>query len=141
MSGGRPGRALAITLGLTLLVACQSPPADPPPSGKAGSKPAKDSGPLPATGLAADGKQLFVTRGCVACHRAPGVPEAQGTIGPNLAGLASRPKIAGTLDNTSDNMLKWLMNPPAMKPGTAMPSIGLGEEEARKLAAFMETLR
>ena len=117
---------------LALVTACQGAPARP-----AGT-------PVPLGPEAAEGKALFVSRGCVACHRAPGVPEAQGTIGPNLRGIgdpAAHPKIAAVLDNTPENMVRWLMNPPAVKPGTAMPSIGLGEADARKLTAFMETLK
>lgn len=87
------------------------------------------------------GKQLFVARGCVACHRAPGVSEAVGTAGPNLAGFASRPKIAAVIDHTPANTKRWLMNPAALKPGTAMPNLGLNDEDATNLTAFLETLK
>ena len=117
---------------LALVAACQAAPAEP------------TTAPVPLSAEAAEGKSLLVSRGCVACHRAPGVTEAQGTIGPNLRGvgnLSSHPKIAGVIDNTPENMVRWLMNPQAVKPGTAMPSIGLSEADARKLTAFMETLK
>jgi cytochrome c2 len=119
-------------LAIPLVLGCQSSAASP----------AVPSEPLSAA--ATTGKQLFVSRGCGACHRAPNVPEAGGTIGPNLRGVGDpqhHPKIAGVLDNTPDNMVRWLMNPPAVKPGTTMPSIGLGEDDARNLAAFLETLK
>jgi cytochrome c1 len=45
------------------------------------------------------------------------------------------------VDNTPEYMVRWLMNPQAIKPGTAMPSIGLNEADARKLTAFMESLK
>jgi hypothetical protein len=35
----------------------------------------------------------------------------------------------------------WLIDPPAMKPGTAMPAMGLTEQEARHMAAFLYTLK
>jgi cytochrome c2 len=93
---------------------------------------------------AATGQQLFVSKGCVACHRAPGVPEAVGTVGPNLRGVgntSAHPKIAGTLDNTPDNLKRWLMNPSGAKPGTSMPSLGLTDAEATSLTTFLETLK
>jgi cytochrome c2 len=90
------------------------------------------------------GKQLFLTKGCVACHRAPNIPEAQGTIGPNLRGVgnpAAHPKIAAVVDNTPENMQRWLLDPSKLKPGTAMPNLGLTDEEARNLVALMETFQ
>ena len=117
---------------LALVAACQATPAAP------------TEAPVALGPEASEGKSLFVSRGCVACHRAPNVPEAQGTIGPNLRGVgnpSSHPKIAAVTDNTPDNMVRWLMNPQAVKPGTAMPSIGLSEADARKLTAFLETLK
>src|SRR5205814_8472996 len=44
---------------------------------------------------AAEGQQLIASKPCVGCHTIPGIPGANGTIGPNLAGVASRTKIAG----------------------------------------------
>jgi cytochrome c2 len=116
-------------------------PAKPQPGAaeKPGEKPSA-GGP----GDPARGKQLFVQKGCTACHVAPGVPEATGTIGPSLAGIASKPKIlssTGELDNTPDNMVRWIMNPPAVKPTTQMPPLGVTEAEARDIAAFLQTLR
>jgi cytochrome c len=131
---GDPTRAGLVLAGLALLVsACTSSAA---PAAKRGA-----GDPSPA---AAEGKTLFVSRGCIACHRAPGVPEAQGTIGPNLRGVGdpnAHPKIADAVQNTHDNLVRWLVNPPAVKPGTAMPSLGLSQDEAGKIAAFLETLK
>src|SRR5215208_4600977 len=76
------------------------------------------------------GRRLMIEKGCGACHTARGVPEATGSIGPALTGIASRPKIADTLPNTPENMKRWMANPPAVKPGTTMPSLGLSSKEA-----------
>jgi cytochrome c2 len=38
-------------------------------------------------------------------------------------------------------MIRFLRNPPAVKPGTLMPALGISEEEARHMAAFMYTLQ
>ena len=100
--------------------------------------------PAPLSGAAAAGRQLFVEKGCVACHKAPGVAEAQGTVGPNLAGVgnpAAHPKIAAVIDNNSENLKLWLQDPQKVKPGSAMPSLGMSETELTNLTAFLETLK
>ena len=108
-------------------------------SGRGSSAPAGKADPL-----AAAGKQLFVAKGCIACHRAPGVPEATGTIGPSLADIGNpskRPKLAANVDNNRDNLKRWVLNPQGLKPGTTMPNLGLSDDEANKLVAFLETLK
>lgn len=92
-------------------------------------------------GDAQAGRKLLIEKGCGACHTARGVPEATGSIGPALTGLAGRPKIADTLPNTPENMKKWISNPPAVKPGTMMPSLSLSDKESNDLVAFLETLK
>ena len=88
----------------------------------------------------AQGRQAFLTRGCVACHQVQGIREATGSLGPSLTGIAGRPTIAGTLPNTPENLRAWLIDPHAFKPGTMMPNLGLTESEATDLVAFLETL-
>ncbi len=80
------------------------------------------------------GRSLMAALGCGACHRIPGVVGAHGRVGPSLAGLAGRPYIAGGLPNTADNLIRWLLNPPALAPATAMPDMGLRPEQARAIA-------
>lgn len=88
------------------------------------------------------GRALFVSKGCVACHTVQGVPGATGKVGPELTGVASRPTIAGgVLETTPDNLKRWLKNPPGVKPGTAMPNLGLSDEEVDNLVAFLLTLK
>jgi cytochrome c2 len=138
LASGRPGgRRLRLALasaGLAgLLAGCQAAAAPPE------SPPAASSDPRVETG-----RQLFAAKGCGACHRAPGVPEAGGTIGPHLRGIgdpSAHPKIGAVVDNNGENMKRWLLNPQQVKPGTAMPSLGLTEGEAESIAAFLETLK
>ena len=109
-----------------------------------GQPPAAAAGPEVAPGSpAAEGAQIIATKPCVGCHTIPGVPGATGTVGPNLAGVASRTKIAGgAVPNTGpDDLKKWIMNPGALKPGTAMPNVGLTDDEATKIVAYLETLK
>lgn len=79
--------------------------------------------------------------GCGSCHRIPGVARAEGRVGPPLDGLADRIYLAGELTNTPDNLIRWLRSPQEVSPGTAMPDVGLTEEEARHIAAYLLTLR
>lgn len=92
---------------------------------------------------AALGAQLIATKPCVGCHTIPGIPGATGTVGPNLAGVASRSKIAGgAVPNAGpDDLKKWILNPAALKPGTAMPNVGLTDDEATNIVAYLETLK
>jgi mono/diheme cytochrome c family protein len=78
---------------------------------------------------------------CPTCHVIPRVTGATKNIGPPLAGMASRSYIAGALANTQDNMVKWLESPPRVKPGTAMPDLGLNAQDARDIAAYLATLK
>jgi cytochrome c oxidase subunit 2 len=96
-----------------------------------------------AAGDPAVGAQLIQQKGCGACHTIPGIPGANGTIGPNLAGVASRKTIAGgAVPNNGPSDLKaWIMNPPALKPTTIMPNLGLTDQEATNIVAYLETLK
>jgi cytochrome c1 len=35
----------------------------------------------------------------------------------------------------------WIQDPNALSPGTAMPSLGIGPDEARDVAAYLYVLR
>lgn len=82
---------------------------------------------LPAAGqpapsdAAARGQIAFVRKGCIGCHIISGVPQAQGRTGPNLTHFGSRYTIAaGVLENTDENLKRWLHNPDEVKPGNVM---------------------
>jgi cytochrome c2 len=91
-------------------------------------------------GDAEQGKRLVEQYQCGACHNIPGVPAAQGMAGPPLTAFARRAYIAGRYPNLPDTLVQWLVNPPAMKPGTAMPDLSVSPDEARHMAAFLYTL-
>src|SRR3990170_2870982 len=125
--GARYWTVMGMLIGAIGLVGCQNPPSRPPAKA------------VELSGAAAAGKEVFLSKGCIACHRAPNVPEAQGTLGPNLAGIGNpttHPKIAAVVDNTPENMKRWLQEPQKVKPGSAMPSLGLTDAEAANLTAF-----
>ena len=90
---------------------------------------------------AMDAETVFVSRACGACHTVSNIPSAVGTIGPNLDGVASRELIAETLETSLDNFKTWLSDPAAVKPGTEMPTLGLGDDEIEVLANWLVTLK
>lgn len=81
-----------------------------------------------------------MTAQCGTCHKIPAIPGAFGDMGPSLKGVARRPTIAGKVPNTQANMVKWLMHPQQVSPGTAMPDLGLTSAQATKIAAYLATL-
>jgi cytochrome c2 len=87
------------------------------------------------------GAVLVRKYGCNACHVIPGVPGAKGKVGPTLDGIASRVYLAGKLNNTPQNLIRWIRDPQGVSKGTAMPNMGVTEQEGRDLAAFLYTLR
>jgi cytochrome c2 len=78
--------------------------------------------------------------GCPACHAIPGVDTIKGVVGPPLAGLARRGSIAGQLPNRPGVLIAFLQDPPALVPETGMPDVGLTNEQARHVAAYLYTL-
>jgi cytochrome c oxidase subunit 2 len=93
------------------------------------------------TGAAAQGEQVFLNGPCIGCHTINGT-KAQGKIGPNLTHFASRTSFAGSsLENTPDNVTKWLQDPQAIKPGNLMPNLHLSQEQISQLVAFLESLK
>jgi len=86
------------------------------------------------------GRELAQNKGCTGCHQIPGTTGAQGNVGPPLTRIATRVFVGGVLLNTPDNMRQWLLDPPRIDPKSAMPNVGLSDQEARDLAAYLYTL-
>jgi cytochrome c2 len=95
----------------------------------------------PAEADAARGRAAIERRGCVACHVIPGIDSPGSNVGPPLHDIATRGYIAGVLANTPENMRRWLRDPPAVDPLTAMPDLHLSEQEAGDIAAYLYTLK
>jgi mono/diheme cytochrome c family protein len=74
---------------------------------------------------------------CATCHRIPGVVGANAPVGPPLDGFATRTMLAGRLPNDRDTLVRWLRDPQALKPGSAMPDLGVTERDARDIAAYL----
>lgn len=95
---------------------------------------------LEERGDARRGREAFVEHGCGACHVVPDLPGAEGLVGPPLGGWSARHYIAGRLVNRPDALVRWILDPPTVDPVTAMPDLGLSEQEAWDVAAFLYTL-
>jgi len=63
---------------------------------------------------------------CVACHSLGGTG---GNVGPALDGVAQR--------YNRDDLRRWLEDPQAVKPGTAMPKLGLNDVQLDDLTTFL----
>ena len=94
----------------------------------------------PTTEAAMRGKELFLSQACVGCHTIRGTVAA-GVLGPDLTHVAGRLSLgAGTLENTPENLRRWLRDPQDAKPGNLMPAPGVTPEQLDDLAAYLEGL-
>jgi len=75
--------------------------------------------------------------GCAACHDIPGVRSPGGLAGPSLSSISQRLYVGGAVENTPDNLVRWIVNPKAFSARTAMPITGISEGEARDVAAYL----
>lgn len=86
------------------------------------------------------GRAAIAQRGCGGCHDIPGIVGAHGRVGPPLDGFAQRAMIGGVVANETGALVRWLQDPRAIDPKTGMPTLGLDEQEARDVAAFLYRL-
>jgi cytochrome c2 len=91
------------------------------------------SSPPGVNGDARRGRTLLAAYGCTACHEA--------NVGPSLDRMGARSYIAGRLPNDPIVMQRWIEHPQSMKPGTAMPDLGVARRDARDITAYLATLR
>lgn len=84
--------------------------------------------------------KMLIASHCAACHSVPGVPSARGLVGPPLANIANRQIIAGKFANNRSNLIRWIMHPQAMQPGSAMPDQGITQPQATAIVDYLQTL-
>jgi cytochrome c oxidase subunit 2 len=101
-------------------------------------KPAEQD--LSGNPAAAEGQSVFMRSACINCHTVAGTV-ATGRFGPDLTHLASRDTIAsGPVQNTPENLRKWIADPNSMKPGALMPSMHLNDHDLDVITAYLTTL-
>jgi cytochrome c len=96
---------------------------------------------LTGGGDARSGRTDIRKYGCYTCHEISGVPGARGLIGPRLDGIGERYYIAGELTNTPNNLMLWIQHPRQVESHTAMPEMGVTEQDSRDIAAYLYTLK
>jgi cytochrome c oxidase subunit 2 len=96
----------------------------------------------PMTDEARRGRDLFLHETCINCHTVNGTP-ATGNVGPNLTHVGSRSTLgAGVIENSPENLMSWISDSHAIKPGVLMPRyIDLSDNEIQALAAWLEGMR
>jgi cytochrome c len=87
------------------------------------------------------GRQAVIEYGCHSCHIIPGIIGPQGHVGPPLTNFARRSFVGGVAPNTTDNLILWIQNPQALNPLSAMPALGVTEQDARNMAAYLYTIQ
>jgi len=97
--------------------------------------------PEPSEPVSAQGKQVFLSKACVMCHKIQGT-DAGSNLGPDLTHVASRDHLAaGTLPNTRADLQAWIADPQGVKPGTQMPRVALTSDELNAVVTYLETLQ
>ena len=86
-------------------------------------------------------ERLFINKGCARCHSVVAREPSSGK-GPSLAHLMTREFLGGGISrNTPENLMLWLTDPQAAKPGNRMPNTPLTADERRTLLGYLESLR
>ncbi|SKB45665.1 c-type cytochrome [Sphingopyxis flava] len=88
----------------------------------------------------ARGRDAARRLGCGACHAMPDSAWPKGRVGPALDGFGDRAMIAGQLPNDPVRLAAFVRDAPALVPGTAMPAIPMRDEDARDIAAWLQSL-
>ena len=86
------------------------------------------------------GRLLLAQYQCGSCHTIPDVQAARGRTGPTLAAFGRRSYIAGHVPNGAEPLVRWIVAPAALVPGTTMPAMGVSPEDARDMAAYLLAL-
>ena len=88
-------------------------------------------GQAPDAALVLRGEGLFKEQGCYGCHTV-GKFGTQG-IAPDLSHVGAKHDVG--------YLTKWLKDPASQRPTAHMPKIGLSDDEAKALAAYLGSLR
>jgi cytochrome c len=103
-------------------------------------------------GDAANGKVLFATNSCVACHGV--TKEANSMVGPSLFGVVGRkagtaPSLLGASENlkkygviwSAETLNEFLADPNAKVPGTPMSGVLTDPQQRADVIAYLFTLK
>ena len=82
-------------------------------------------------------RELLRQYGCPACHVIPGPTGPEGATGPPLVAMAEQVYVAGVLPNTPEALARFIADPQAVDPLSAMPDLGVTPDEAAAIAAYL----
>lgn len=82
-------------------------------------------------------RALLHHHGCPTCHVIPGIAGPQGATGPPLQAMADQAYVAGVLPNTPETLARFITDPQGVDPRSAMPNVGVTQDEAHLIAAFL----
>jgi mono/diheme cytochrome c family protein len=74
---------------------------------------------------------------CHNCHQIDHLVGPDTYVGPPLQDWRKRKLIAGVLPNTPENLVRWVVDPQQVSPGTLMPDLGVSEAHAREMAVYL----
>ena len=102
----------------------------------------QSAGPATPTGAAATrGQEVFRGADCARCHTIAGRGGDGDVAAPDLTHLADRLTLgAGVLENTPENLRRWIHDPQAFKPGIEMEGADLSDDELDDLVAYLQGL-
>lgn len=139
---------LCLILGLAfLLTGCPSEPSPPRESATPSDTSALPSHLSLATPDPVSGSQIFITKGCIACHAVSQIPDAKGVIGPKLdqVALTAAKRVKG---QSAETYLRASIEKPAayLVPGyqnlmTPNLRATMTEPEFEDLIAFLLSLK
>ncbi|MEX1271959.1 MAG: c-type cytochrome [Acidimicrobiia bacterium] len=95
-------------------------------------------GPVHAAPANLDGRSVFLTRGCIACHQGPGV--GGGSVGPDLTAVSNvaDERVPGL--GAEAYVRQSIRDPRAfVVPGFSpqMPTVGLSDDEIEAVVSFL----
>lgn len=83
------------------------------------------------------GKSALGQFGCLSCHSIHGMVGGAPEVGPPLKQMRRQRYIAGVLQNTPENLVRWIMSPTKVDPLTAMPDLGVSAAIAQDMTAYL----
>jgi mono/diheme cytochrome c family protein len=92
------------------------------------------------SGDEARGRDLFIKKGCLACHSHAGTSKdapSEADFGPNLTQVAEKLVKGGDTKRARLWLTNWLKNPRVHSPKTRMPNTHLDKQEAADIAEWL----
>jgi mono/diheme cytochrome c family protein len=82
-------------------------------------------------------KTVFRQYACHSCHRIEGVVGPRSYVGPALVDWSKRKYVAGSLPNNEENVVRFITDPQAVRPGSLMPDLHVAPAHAREMARYL----